>query len=334
MKAVYLEETKHIKIRDIAKPVPGPGEVLVKVDACGVCGSDVHYWQHGRIGDFIVKEPMILGHEAAGTVVELGSGVDNVKVGDIVALEPGIPCMKCDNCRNGLYNLCPDVQFFATPPVDGVMKEYVVHPAELVYPAPAGLSAKIASLAEPFSVGVHALRLANFKAGQKALVLGAGIIGICVMIAAFESGASEVAVVDIQDARLERAKALGATEVINSKNGELKHQYYDAVFECTGAQACAISAIKAARSGGEVVMIGMGPDDMMQVPLLDAICREVTIHGSFRYRNSYPVALSIIAKRKDLFEKLITHDFTIDEAEKAFETALSDPTACKVMVNI
>jgi len=334
VKAVYLEETKRIVIKDIRKPVPETGEVLIKVDACGICGSDVHYWQHGRIGDFIVKEPMVLGHEAAGTVVAVGEGVDKVKAGDIVALEPGITCMKCDHCRSGLYNLCSKVQFFATPPVDGVMKEYVAHPAELVHPVPAGLSAQTASLAEPFSVGIHALRLAKFQVGQKVLVLGAGIIGICVMIAAFEAGASEVAVTDIQDIRLKRAKELGATEIINSKNGMQKSQYYDAVFECTGAQECAASAIKAARSGGNVVMIGMGPDDMTKIPLLDAICREISIHGSFRYRNTYPAALNIIAKRKELFSKLITHNFTIDEAEKAFITALKDPSSCKVMVNI
>src|SRR5690606_2744257 len=140
----------------------------------------------------------------------------------------------------------------------------------------------------------HALRLAKFEAGQKALVLGAGIIGICVMLAAFEAGASEVAITDIQDLRLERAKALGADEIINSKNAGPKHQYYDAVFECTGVQECAASAIKAARSGGNVVMIGMGPDDMTRIPLLDAVCREVSVHGSFRYRNTYPVALDII----------------------------------------
>jgi len=334
MKAVYLEETKKILVKDVPKPVPGAGEVLVKVDACGICGSDVHYWQHGRIGDFIVKEPMVLGHEAAGTVVAVGEGVSNVKVGDVVALEPGITCMKCDFCRSGLYNLCPDVRFFATPPVDGVMKEFVVHPAELVYPVPAGLSAEVASLAEPFSVGVHALRLAKFQAGQKVLVLGAGIIGICVMLAAFEAGASEVVITDIQDIRLNRARELGATEVINTRSGKPKYQYFDAVFECTGAQECAVTAIKAARSGGNIVMIGMGADDMTEVPLLEAVCREISIHGSFRYRNTYPVALNIIGKHKDLFSKLITHRFTIDEAEKAFMTALQDPSACKVMVNI
>ncbi|HHU91137.1 MAG TPA: NAD(P)-dependent alcohol dehydrogenase [Clostridiaceae bacterium] len=334
MKAVYLEETKRIKIKDIQKPVPKAGEVLIKVDACGICGSDVHYWQHGRIGDFIVKEPMILGHEAAGTVVEIGSGVDNVKVGDIVALEPGITCMKCNNCRNGLYNLCSDVEFFATPPVDGVMKEYVTHPAELVYLAPSGISAEVASLAEPLSVAVHALRLANFQSGQKVLVYGAGIIGICVMLAAFESGASEVVVADIQEARLDRAKKLGASEVINSKNSKPNSQYYDVVFECTGAETCAISAIKATRSGGNIVLIGMGPDEMDQIPLLDAICREIKIHGSFRYRNTYPVALNIIAKNQELFSQLITHHFTIDEVEEAFEVALKDPSACKVMVNL
>lgn len=334
MKAVYLEETKQIQIKDIPKPFPGPGEVLIKVGACGICGSDVHYWQHGRIGDFVVKEPMILGHEAAGTVMALGSGVDNVKVGDLVAMEPGIPCMKCDHCRRGFYNLCSEVQFFATPPVDGVMKEFVVHPAQLVFPVPDGLSAEVASLAEPFSVGVHATRLARLQSGQKVLVFGAGIIGICAMIAAFEAGASEVAVVDIQDSRLDRAKKLGASEVINSKNGEPRQNFYDVTFECSGAPACSKSAIKATRSGGNVVMIGMGPDDLVEIPLLDAICREISIHGSFRYKNTYPVALGVIAKHLELFSQLITHRFKIDEAAKAFQIALGDPGACKVMVNI
>ena len=184
--------------------------------------------------------------------MEIGSGVDNVKVGDIVALEPGITCMKCNNCRNGLYNLCSMLNSFATPPVDGVMKEYVTHPAELVYLAPSGISAEVASLAEPLSVAVHALRLANFQSGQKVLVYGAGIIGICVMLAAFESGASEVVVATFRKLALTVQK-LGASEVINSKNSKPNSQYYDVVFECTGAETCAISAIKATRSGGNIV---------------------------------------------------------------------------------
>lgn len=334
MKAVYLEGTRELKIKDIQEPVLEEGKVLVKVDACGICGSDVHYWQHGKIGDFVVKQPMILGHEAAGTVVALGKGVDKVKVGDIVALEPGISCMKCDHCRNGFYNLCPDVQFFATPPVDGVMKEYVVHPSDWVHPAPNGLTAELASMAEPFSVGIHAMRLAQLQVGQKVLIYGAGIIGICTMIAAFEAGASEVTVVDIQDSRLERAKQLGASEVINSKSLEPRQGYYDAAFECTGAPACSKGAIKATRSGGHVVMIGMGQDDLVQAPLLDAVCREISIHGSFRYRNTYPTALRIIARRANVFSQLITHRFPLDEAEQAFQTAWREPTACKVMVTI
>lgn len=334
MKAVYLEETGKIRVKDVQKPVAGPGEVLVKIEACGICGSDVHYWQHGRIGDFVVKAPMVLGHEAAGTVIALGSGVNHIAVGDIVALEPGIPCMKCDHCRGGAYNLCAAVRFFATPPVNGALQEYVAHPAEWVYPAPDGVSAELASMAEPLSVGIHATRLADLRSGQKVLVFGAGIIGICAMIAAYEAGASEVAVVDIQDDRLHRAKQLGASEIINNKTGEPRQQYYDVTFECTGAPVCAEAAIKATRSGGNVVMIGMGPDDRVHLPLLDAICREIHIHGSFRYRNTYPAALGMIASRRELFSQLITHRFNIDEAEQAFHTAWRDPSACKVMVSL
>lgn len=334
MKAVYLEDIQQLKIKDIQEPVPGEGEVLIKIDACGICGSDVHYWQHGRIGDFVVTEPMILGHEAAGTVIALGKGVENVGVGDIVALEPGITCMQCDYCRTGAYNLCPDVRFFATPPVDGALQQYVVHPAALVYPAPQGMTAELASLAEPFSVGIHAARLADLQVGQKVLVYGAGIIGICAMIAAFEAGASEVAVVDIQERRLERARNLGASEVIDSKTNDPRLGYYDVTFECTGAPSCAIGAVKATRSGGHVVMIGMGQDQLVQAPLLEAVCREISIHGSFRYRNTYPVALDIIAKRNRLFSQLITHRYSLDEAELAFQTAFRDATACKVMVHL
>lgn len=333
LKAVYVEDVQQLKIKEIQAPVPGVGEVLIKVEACGICGSDVHYWQHGKIGDFVVKQPMILGHEAAGTVIALGDGVDHVKPGDVVALEPGITCMHCDHCRQGLYNLCSSVRFFATPPIDGAMKQYVVHPAAWVYPAPKGVSAELASLAEPFSVGIHATRLANLQVGQKVLVYGAGVIGICVMIAALEAGASEVTIVDMQDHRLERARNLGASEVINSKVSEPRQGDYDVTFECTGAPACAIGAVKATRSGGHVVMIGMGQDDLVQVPLLDAVCREISIHGAFRYRNTYPTALRIIAERIDLFSRLITHRFYIDEAEQAFQTALRESSACKVIVH-
>ena len=332
LKAAYLEETEKLSLREVPEPVAGPGEVLVKIEACGICGSDVHYWRHGRIGDFVVEAPMVLGHESAGKVVAVGSGVDHLAVGDIVALEPGIPCMKCDHCRGGHYNLCPRVRFFATPPVNGALQEYVAHPAEWAFRAPDGLSAELASMAEPLSVGIHAVRLANLQTGQKVLIFGAGIIGICAMIAAYEAGASEVTLVDIQENRLERAKQLGATAVINGTTGKPRHQYYDVVFECSGAPACAEAAVRAARSGGHVVMIGMGPDDRVQIPLLDAICREVHIHGSFRYRNTYPVALQMIASRQELFSRLITHRFKLEEVEQAFHTAWRDPSACKVMV--
>jgi len=334
MKAVYTTSKGKIEILEKEKPTPKKGEVLIKIDACGICGSDVHYWQNGRVGKYIVEKPMVLGHESAGTVVELGEGVTNLKVGDLVAIEPGVPCMECEHCRAGRHNLCQNIFFFATPPDDGSMQEYVAHPAELCYKAPEGMPAEIATLAEPFSVAVFATNRVQIKLGDKVIVYGAGIIGVCMMIAAFENGASEVTIVDVNDKRLKFAKEMGATRVVNTGTAPLEDiAVFDVAFECTGAEPCLQSAVKAVKIGGKIGLVGMGALTQ-QVPIVDITCNEITLIPSFRYWNVYADALNVIGKYQDKFKNLITHHYSIDEAETAFNTAKFDPDAIKVMVEL
>ena len=204
-------------MRDI--PTPKDDEVLVKLEYVGICGSDLHYYEAGRIGNFIVEPPFVLGHESGGTVVEVGKAVKHLKVGDRVALEPGKTCGKCEFCRTGRYNLCPDVQFFATPPVDGVFQEYVAHEADLCFKLPDNVSTMEGALIEPLAVGFHAANQGGAHAGQTAVVMGAGCIGLVSMMALKAMGVSKVYVVDVMPKRLEKAMKLGATGVINGKDG-------------------------------------------------------------------------------------------------------------------
>ena len=199
-------------------PVPKDDEALVKLEYVGICGSDLHYYEDGRIGNYIVQPPFVLGHEPGGTVVAVGKNVKNVKVGDRVALEPGKTCGHCEFCKQGKYNLCPDVVFFATPPIDGVFCEYVAHEAALCFKLPDNVSTMEGALIEPLAVGFHAAMQGGAKFGQKALVTGAGCIGLVTAMALKAMGVSEVYVSDVLPARLQKAKELGADEIVNSKD--------------------------------------------------------------------------------------------------------------------
>ena len=215
MKTAVMTQLQHVEIQQREVPKPGAGEVLVKIEYVGICGSDLHYYESGRIGDFIVNYPFVLGHEAAGTVVEAGSGVTHIKPGDRVALEPGRTCGKCEFCRQGKYNLCRDVEFFATPPIDGVFQEYVVHEAALCFKLPDHVSSMEGALIEPLAVGMHAAMQGGARLGQTAVVTGAGCIGLVTLLSLKAMGVSRVIVADIMEKRLEKALELGADAVIN-----------------------------------------------------------------------------------------------------------------------
>lgn len=326
--SAVLSSGSRLTIEDRPAPEPGHREVLVRIGAVGICGSDVHYYEHGRIGDHVVKEPMVVGHEAAGTIVALGRDVEGRAVGERVALEPGVPCRNCVQCLSGRYNLCPDVVFFATPPVDGAIAQLVTIDAAFAHPVPDGLSHEQAAMAEPVSVGVWAARRAGITAGDRVLVTGAGPIGLLAAQVARAFGAVDVTVTDLSDFRLLVARDLGldARRVDEPMTSE-----YDVLLECSGVQPAVTSGMAALARRGRMVLIGMGTDRVsIDLPLLQN--REITITGTYRYANTYPLALSLLASGVVRVEEIITHRFGIEETEAALTLARRDPQSLKAIV--
>uniref|UniRef100_A0AAG5CNH5 Sorbitol dehydrogenase n=1 Tax=Anopheles atroparvus TaxID=41427 RepID=A0AAG5CNH5_ANOAO len=326
-------------------PVPKDDEVLLEMDCVGICGSDVHYLVNGRIGDFIVKKPMVIGHEGAGIVSKVGAKVKNLKVGDRVAIEPGYGCRVCEYCKGGTYNLCPDMIFCATPPYDGNLTRYFAHPADFCYKLPDHVTMEEGALLEPLSVGVHACRRAEVGLGSNVLILGAGPIGLVSLIVAKAMGAGKVLVSDLLQNRLDVAKELGADETLvfpkNTPETELVKLIHnrlgcapDITIDCTGAEATARLAILSTKSGGVGVVVGMGAPEV-KVPLINALSREVDIRCVFRYCNDYPFALSLVASGKTNVKRLITHHFNIQETAEAFNTTRHGlGGAIKVMIHV
>lgn len=330
MKAAVMTAIRTVEIQERPVPVPAPHEVLVQVEYVGVCGSDVHYYEHGRIGDYVVTGPLVLGHEVAGTVVETGSAVQNLKPGDRVALEPQITCGTCEFCKKGLYNLCRSVRFFATPPIDGVFQEYAVHPANLCFRLPDAVSTLSGALIEPLSVGLHAAFQGGAGLGQTAVVTGTGCIGLTALLALRACGASRVAVTDLFDKRLEKAKALGASAVFNSGArspvpGILAMtggRGFDLAIETTGSAAAVEQLVEAAKPGATIVLVGYSADGKMTIPLAQSLDKEITYKTIFRYRNSYPRAIASIAGGQIDVGGIVSHTYDFDHIRDALEDAI------------
>ena len=326
--SAVLTAANRLHIENRPAPGLGPGDVLVQVEAVGICGSDVHYYEHGRIGAFVIDAPMVIGHEAAGTIVAIGSDVPHRTIGQRVALEPGVPCRDCAQCFAGRYNLCRDVVFFATPPVDGAIAQRVAIDAAFAHPVPEGLTFEQAAMAEPVSVGVWAAQRAGLTAGDRVLVTGGGPIGLLAAQVARAFGAVCVTVSDLSDYRLSVARDLGVTA---HRVGEPFDQEYDVLLECSGVQAAVTAGMAALAPAGRAVLIGMGADAVsIDVPLVQA--RELTITGTFRYANTYPLALRLIAAGAVLVDKIITHRFGIAETEAALTLARRDARSLKAVV--
>ena len=221
MNVALMHEPYDIEIVERDMPKVGPKDVLIKMMAVGVCGSDVHYYAHGRVGEFVVEKPIVLGHECAGMVAQVGDEVTDFKVGDRVAIEPGEPCRECEYCKSGQYNLCPHMEFMATPPYDGAFCEYISHPADFLYHLPDSVTYEQATLVEPFSVGLQACKRADIKPGSTVVIMGMGPVGLMAVVAAKAYGATNIIVSDLEDNRLEAAKRLGATTAINIKNEDV-----------------------------------------------------------------------------------------------------------------
>ena len=325
MKTAIMTGIEKLEIVERDIPEPKPDEVLVKLEYVGVCGSDLHYFENGRIGNYIVKFPFVLGHECAGVVVETGSQVKHLKPGDKVALEPGKTCGRCEFCKTGRYNLCPDVIFFATPPVDGVFQEYVVHEADLCFRLPDNVNTMEGALIEPLAVGFHAAITGGAKLGQTALVTGSGCIGLVSMLALKALGISRVFISDVVNKRLEKAKTLGAAEVINSsEKNTLKtikeltgNKGVDVVIETSGSEAAAAEGIGALKKGGTLVFVGYSKTGMMNLPIGEALDKELSMKTIFRYRHIYPLAIDAVAQSKVDIKNIVTDVFDFSSIQEA-----------------
>ena len=318
--------------RDI--PQVKDDEVLVKLEYVGICGSDLHYYETGAIGDYVVEPPFVLGHEPGGTVVEVGKNVTHLKAGDRVALEPGKTCGHCEFCKTGRYNLCPDVVFFATPPVDGVFQEYVAHEADLCFKLPNNVSTLEGALIEPLAVGFHAAIQGDAHLGQKAVVMGAGCIGLVSMMALKARGVSEVYVVDIMEKRLKKALELGADGVINGaeENVEQKiRQITDGrgvglVIETAGTEITTRQAISIAKKGSNIVLVGYSKSGEMTLPMSLVLDKELTFKTVFRYRHIYPMAIEAVAQGKVNLKGIVTDIFDLDDVQKAMDYSVNNKT--------
>ncbi len=330
MKTAVMTDLMQVEIQQRPIPVPGEGEVLVKVEYVGVCGSDLHYYESGRIGGFVVQTPFVLGHEAGGTVVEVGSGVTHLKAGDRVALEPGKTCGSCASCKSGKYNLCEDVIFFATPPVDGVFQEYVAHEAALCFKLPENVSTMEGALIEPLAVGMHAANQGGAHLGQTAVVTGAGCIGLVTLLSLKAMGVSRVIVVDVMEKRLQKALELGADYVINGKEEDTvarileltDGQGCDLGIDAAGSQITVSQLMKAAKKGSTIVFVGYSPSGEMTLPIGIALDKELTFKSVFRYRNIYPMAIEAVASGKINIKGIVTDYFELDDIKNALDACV------------
>lgn len=332
MKTAVMTDTRRVEIQRRPIPKPAAGEVLVKIEYVGICGSDLHYYESGRIGNFIVQPPFVLGHEAAGTVVEVGDGVGSLKVGDQVALEPGKTCGKCEFCKQGKYNLCREVVFFATPPVDGVFQEYVAHEAGLCFKLPENVSTMEGALIEPLAVGMHAANTGEAHLGQTAVVTGGGCIGLVSMLSLKARGVSRVIVVDVMEKRLKKALELGADEVINAKETDTVQRImeltdgrgFDLGIETAGSQITASQLIQGAKKGGTIVFVGYSASGEMTLPMGMALDKELTLKTIFRYRNIYPMAIEAVASGKIKIKDIVTDYFELDDIQNALDSCVDN----------
>lgn len=341
MKAAVMHNTREIKIEEYPVPQIGPDEVLIKVMAVGICGSDLHYYSHGRIGKYVVDKPFILGHECAGDIAAIGSNVQRFQVGDRVAVEPGVTCGRCDACKEGRYNLCPDVEFLATPPFDGAFVQYIKIREDFVFAIPDELSYEAAALVEPFSVGIHAANRTGLQPGSSVAIMGMGPVGLMAVAAAKAYGAAAIIVTDLEPLRLEAAKQMGATHIINIREQdpleEIKRitsgKGVDVAWETAGNPKALQAALGSLRRGGKLAIVGLPAQDEIPLNVPFIADNEVDIYGIFRYANTYPQGIRFLSSGIVDANKLITDKFALEQTQEAMERALNQKSEClKIIV--
>ncbi|MER9793469.1 NAD(P)-dependent alcohol dehydrogenase [Mesorhizobium sp. M0213] len=343
VRALVLERQHELKLRDIDLPqTVGPGEVRIKIHTVGICGSDVHYYTHGRIGPFVVEAPMVLGHEAAGTVVGTGEGVEHLKVGDRVCMEPGIPDPNSRASRLGLYNIDPAVRFWATPPIHGVLTPYVVHPANYTFKLPDNVSFAEGAMVEPFAVGMQAAAKAKIAPGDTAVVIGAGPIGTMVAIAALAGGCARAVVADLAQPKLDIAGGYQSVIPINVRDKNLAAEVKrltddwgaDVVFECSGSSKAWETLLDLPRPGGTVVVVGL-PVAPVAFDIATASTKEIRIETVFRYAHQYDRAIALMGSGRVDLKPLISATFPFEDSITAFDRAVeARPADVKLQIRL
>jgi L-idonate 5-dehydrogenase len=340
MKAIVIHAAKDLRIEDREAETPGPGEVQVKLAAGGVCGSDLHYYNHGGFGAVRLKEPMILGHEVSGHITALGAGVSDLAIGDLVAVSPSRPCGSCEYCQKGLQNHCLNMRFYGSampfPHIQGAFREVLVANASQCVKA-GSLSAGEAAMAEPLSVTLHATRRAGDMLGKRVLITGCGPIGALSILAARRAGASEIVVTDLTAQTLKFAKTVGADVTLNlaeDPEGLKPYMagkgYFDVLYECSGAAPALAGGIQAMRPRGVILQLGLGGD--MSVPMMAITSKELDLRGSFRFHEEFAVAVRLMQAGLIDVKPLITHTMPLAEAETAFLTASDRTKAMKAQI--
>jgi L-iditol 2-dehydrogenase len=326
VRAAVLIEPGKVELRDVPRPECGPNDVVVAPRAVGICGSDMHLYRHGRIGTSVVERPLVLGHEPAGEVVEVGAEVEGLRVGDRVIVEPGISCGTCYWCHHGDYNLCPHVRFLGIPPSDGAMSELVGVPARYAHKMPESMSWADGAMIEPFAVGLEAVKRAGVRTGDSVVVLGAGPIGLMILQAARIAGATTLISVDVAERPLAMASQLGATAVLDGRTGELAERVReltggrgaDHAIEAVGAPATVQSALDVVRRGGTVTLVGIAAAPGIPLDTIKIVRTGLTVRSSFRYAHVHPGAISLAAEGRVDLKTLVTKSYAFADVGEAF----------------
>lgn len=342
-RALVLEQQNELRLRDIELPDKlGPGMVRIKLHTVGICGSDVHYLTHGRIGPFVVEAPMVLGHEASGTVIELGEGVTNLSLGDRVCMEPGVPDPHSRASRLGLYNVDPAVSFWATPPVHGVLTSSVVHPANFTFKLPDNVSFAEGAMVEPFAVGMQAATKARITPGDTAVVIGAGPIGIMVALAALAGGCSRVVIADLAQPKLDIAARYQGIIAVNVRETSLADRVRelttgwgaDVVFECSGSPRAWAGIVDLLRPAGTIVVVGL-PVEAVAFDIASLSVKEATITSVFRYAHQYDRAIALMGSGRVDLKPLISETFAFENSVDAFYRAVeARPSDVKLQIRM
>jgi L-iditol 2-dehydrogenase len=321
MKVAVMTGARKMEWTEKDIPQPKKGELQIKLEYVGVCGSDLHFYQDGRLGNWVPEGPLVLGHEPGGEVVEVGEGVTGFKVGDKVAIEPGVPCGQCEYCKRGLYNLCDHMSFMAIPKErDGVFSDYCVHPANMCYKLPDNVSTLEGALIEPLSVGFHAVTTSGARVGQTAFVLGSGCIGLVTLMVLKACGVSTVYVADVLDKRLAKAKEVGAARTFRSDKEDivafaksLSGGGVDHVFETAGNTVTTLLTAKLIKKGGSVTLVGMAPSPELTYDIGSLMDKEAKLNTVFRYRNLYPTAIAAVAGGSIPLKSIVSHEYAFKD---------------------